>query len=169
MSVEHFKSNLEWTLDELLNFIKEAHLLTYAANGQQTIKTQTQSFLPGHKDFIYEKGDWTYRDSYAGFYWPPGKEVIFYKNKPCWCMSYQGMVVDKVSKEKADGVYQFLKKALQQASDSKPFRGPDSYQEGRLEYLFEMNGDAYYFTGREEIKENGRVIFFQDIMASAII
>lgn len=158
----------EWSVKELINFIHEAHLHTYAAEKNVSKHYKVDSFLPSHIDFEYKKGVWTYRDSYVGFYWPPGKEIVLYKDKPCWCMSYQGMLIGEYSEERADQVYQFLKNCLKHTPKEKPFRGPGTYHEGGFTYKFSMKGDAYYFTGREEIYESDKLVFFQDIMASAI-
>lgn len=159
---------LEWSEDELIGFIHEAHIHTYAAKKNVSQTYRVKNFLSDHIDFEYKKGNWSYRDSYTGFYWPPGKEVIFYKGKPCWCMSYQGMLVGQYTKDRALKIYQFLKNCLKHTPKHHPFRGPDNYFEDDFTYRFSKDGDAFYFTGREEIYQGNELVFFQDIMATAI-
>ena len=157
-----------WCVSELVSFIYEAHINTYAAIESQGALYLVKSNLPEHIDYQFTKGEWSYRDSYTGYYWPPGKEVVFYKNRPCWCMSYQGMMVGDYTHGLAEQTYSFLKTALRSMTVTEPFRGPQKFESNSWLYLFKKEGDPLYFTGREEIYKNGKLMFFQDIMASAI-
>ena len=85
---------------KLLNFIAKAHKNTYAAPKEIKAKYKVEPLLPGHKDYDFVDGDFRYHDSYAGWKWPPGKEIIFYKDKPIWCMSYQGKLLKEDPDEK---------------------------------------------------------------------
>jgi len=154
--------------EELLNFIHEAHHHTYAAPEEIKIKYKTTSFQSKHKDYAYKKGKFRYRDSYAGWRWPPGKETVFYDEEPVWCMSYQGKSLDNLSNEFIEGVYSFLKKALMQSSQEMPFRGPIKYSKGDFQYTFKIKGDYSYFIGRESIRYKKKEVFFQDIMGTLI-
>jgi hypothetical protein len=49
--------------------------------------------LEGHKDYEFREGDLLYYDSYAGKNWAPGREVVFLKGVPVWCMAYQGSIM----------------------------------------------------------------------------
>ena len=42
----------------------------------------------GHQEYLYREKDWLCFDSYTGHTFPPGKEIVFYKKKPFWIMSY---------------------------------------------------------------------------------
>ena len=96
------------------------------------------------------------------------KEIIFYKNMPVWCMSYQGKVSSIMEEKEVTSIYSFLKNALR-ASDVKiPFRGPKRFLEGDFEYTFDFVGDYSYFVGRESVRKQGVEVFFQDIMGSLI-
>ncbi len=155
--------------DILLKFIWKAHQNTYYAPREISITHRSgNSILPGFVDYVFVEGDWQYHDSYAGRKWPPGKEVIFFRNVPVWCMSYQGKVSDHLDEKKVDSVYLFLKKALRNAQETVPFRGPGKFLEGDYEYSFEFNGDYSYFVGRESVKQKGVEVFFQDVMGSLI-
>lgn len=163
-----YRPDTTWSEEAFLEFLHEAHCHTYAATREVAKNYKAENFLPEHIDYEYQKGDWLYRDSYAGYYWPPGKEVIFFQNKPIWCMSYQGMLTEKHTHDSALEIYLFLKNALRKTPADMPFRGPNFFQENNMRYEFHIQGDSYYFTGREEIFQNEKLVFFQDIMASAI-
>ena len=160
----------------LLAFIAKAHRNTYAAPTEVRKQHRCDTpILPGHKDYAFEEGDLSYHDSYAGSSWAPGREVVFHKGNPIWCMSYQGKDSPDTDEFFLDEeVFPFLKKALTNFDDSMPFRGPSrftspsKFNEGEFEYTFEMEGDYRYFKGRERITFRGEEVFFQDVMGSLI-
>ena len=156
--------------ESFLEFIAKAHKHTYAAPADVKAKYRCENpILQGHKDYDFIDGDWRYHDSYAGQLWAPGKEVVFYKDNPVWCMSYQGQAAEGLQDDFIEKVYLFLKKALRACTPDTPFRGPPSFKEGDFEYEFAIKGDYQYFTGRESIKHKGKEVFFQDVMGSLII
>ena len=156
--------------EPLLEFILKAHQHTYAApkDIKRIHKCETPT-LPGHKDYHYTDKDWAYHDSYAGKTWAPGREVVFFRNKPVWCMSYQGRhdptIPDTTYQEI---IFPFLQKALRQTTPEMPFRGPEHFEEEHLTYTFHMEGNYTYFTGKETITYKGITIFFQHIMGELI-
>lgn len=155
--------------ETLLNFIAQAHKNTYAA--PKEIKKQYRcktSFLPDHKDYDFVKGKWRYHDSYAGKLWAPGREIVFFQDKPIWCMSYQGQTKENISEKIIEETFQFLKKALRNFDKAKPFRGPKEYSEGDFKYMFQIKGNYKYFVGQERILFKGKSVFFQDVMGSII-
>ena len=153
----------------LLEFIATAHRNTYAGSDEVRLRNKSRvPILDGHIDYDFVKGDWRYHDSYAGVQWAPGREVVFFKGKPVWCMSYQGQTVDGLATEFVEETFEFLKKALMNMNVSMPFRGPSKFSDGEFEYRFEMKGDYKYFTGRESIRYKKKEIFFQDVMGTLI-
>jgi len=157
-----------FTKKDLLDFLFKAHKNTYVAPKEVKSKNKVDSISVGHKDYEFSEGDWKYHDSYAGWYWPPGKEIVYYKNEPVWCMSYQGKVKEDLEKELIEEIYSFLKEALRHTTQEMPFRGPISYSNDNFEYLFYMDGNWEYFVGKEIISYKGEEVFFQDIMGSLI-
>lgn len=155
---------------KLLSFIAKAHKNTYAAPKEIKRKYKCKKpILPGHKDYNFQEGDWEYHDSYAGSIWAPGKEVIFFKGKPVWAMSYQGRHNEEFSEEFFQNkVFPFLQRALMQTPNNIPFRGPVEFTEEDFEYSFNIIGNWQYFTGREKILYKGLEIFFQDVMGELI-
>tara|TARA_Y100000310_G_C20199142_1_gene586053 strand:- start:112 stop:591 length:480 start_codon:yes stop_codon:yes gene_type:complete len=155
--------------ESLLKFIAKAHRNTYAAPKEIKMKHKCETpILPEHTDYDFVEGNFRYHDSYAGWSWPPGKEVVFFEGKPVWCMSYQGKINDDLGKKFTEKVYRFLKKALMNFDENTPFRGPSNFQEDDFEYSFSFEGDYSYFVGKEVVKHKGEEVFFQDVMGSLI-
>lgn len=151
-----------------IKFLYSAHLKTYVGADLERKKTKRQrSKLLGHCEYYYAEKNWEYFDSYAGHTFPSGKEVIYYKKKPFWTMSYQGQYIynKKITAEEA---YKFLKEAIRNTNPENPFRGPKKYKNNRWKYIFKTKGDWQYFVGREEVYYKKKLVFFQDIMGSVI-
>ena len=156
--------------ETLLNFIAKAHRNTYAAPAEIRKKYRRATpILVGHKDYRFTDGDWSYHDSYAGIAWAPGREVVFLKDNPVWCMAYQGQHNADFSDDFfQDQAFPFLKKALMNFDDSAPFRGPKEFIEDDFKYTFILEGDYDYFHGQERIFYKGQSVFFQDVMGTLI-
>ena len=160
---------VNFDINTLLEFIWKAHQNTYAAPADlRNLYRNKTPMLQGFVEYRFVDGDWKYHDVYAGRRWPPGKEIIFYKNMPVWCMSYQGKVSSIVEEEEVTSTYSFLKNALRASDVKRPFRGPKRFLEGDFEYTFDFVGDYSYFVGRESVRKQGDEVFFQDIMGSLI-
>jgi hypothetical protein len=155
--------------ESFIKFLYTAHLKTYAGTDLERKKTKRdKSKIEGHQEYYYSDKDWIYFDSYAGYIFPPGKEIIYYKKEPFWAMSYQGQYISN-EKITAKRVYEFLREALRHTDPNNPFRGPKKYMDDDWKYIFEIKGDWKYFTGKEKIYYKKRLIFFQDIIGSIII
>jgi hypothetical protein len=155
----------------LLAFIVKAHKNTYAA--PQEIKSKykcKKPILEGHRDYDFVDGDFRYHDSYAGIHWAPGREVVFFKTRPVWCMSYQGKTAEGLSDDFIEKIFGFLQSAMRNIDEKIPFRGPKIFQDKKngFEYIFIMKGDYQYFTGRESIVYKGKKVFFQDVIGGLI-
>jgi hypothetical protein len=161
--------------EELLAFIAKAHRNTYAAPKEIRKRSRMEiPFLPGHKCYLFEDGEWKYYDGYAGEDWAPGREVVLYKGQPIWSMSYQGRFTASFGNGEffGDSTFKFLRQALMNFDDKMPFRGPSTFESldfKLFRYNFKMNGDYEYFTGKEEVSFDNDVIFFQDVMGEVII
>ena len=154
----------------LLDFIAKAHRHTYAAPKEVRKKHRCEvPILQGHKDYEFKEGDLIYHDSYAGSYWAPGRELVFLKGNPIWCMAYQGKhneaYDDKFFQTQA---FPFLRIALMNFDDSMPFRGPKEFSDGDFKYTFEMQGDYNFFKCQEIILYKSESVFFQDVMGSLV-
>lgn len=111
-----------------------------------------QARLDSH-DFRYEKGDFTYHDTYVGGEQFAGEEAIWEKGKAIYAMNYAGRVLD----EKFSG--NFLKEALRAAKEDMPYRGPAYYQSGEYLYQSKVTGGINWFQGYEEIYCNNKKVY----------
>ena len=127
-------------LDRELAFLLQAKKSTYAAGGKETSPSR-----PNSHDLRYTENDLVYIDTYLGGARFIGEEALWVQNTPVWSMNYSGRVLD----QRFDG--DFLKRVLLQVPQGRPFRGPDSYQEGQMRYLCKVDGDIDWFYGYEEI------------------
>lgn len=113
---------------ELCAFLVKAKKWTYASwNDKISIK---------EKDFsttlVYDEWNYKYNDNYFGWepYW--GREVVFFKNKPIYIMTYYGFVEKNV--ENLWEVYKFLQESLALIPEDKPFRWPKKYKKNNFKY-----------------------------------
>ncbi|KYK26233.1 hypothetical protein AYK26_05490 [Euryarchaeota archaeon SM23-78] len=159
---------LGFDLGELTNFILRARKHGYVGGAEKLIKPQR----PGFKEFQpYVKGDFEYVDSYAGYYYAPGQEVIRYKEAPVWNMSYNGGMLLRFhgDLEFSKKTYEFLKKALAEVKPERPFRGPERFTDGNFKYHDESEGDITNFKGTERIFFRGVEVYRQDYIGGLII
>ena len=155
--------------ESLLEFIAKAHKHTYAApDGIRRQFKCKKPILPGHEDYDFVDGNWRYHDSFAGQFWAPGREVVFFQNNPVWSMAYQGVVRLDMTGDFIEHVYDFLKKSLMKCQAKCPFRGPYQFKQGDFEYTFRMRGNYSNFTGRETIKYKSQQVFFQNVIGGLI-
>jgi len=137
-------------LQELAQFIVKAKRNTYAGEGEG-LRGPDES-----KNLQFTDGDYVYRDKYFGSEKFGGEEVVWFKEKPLWLMNYYGGIEKKIVD--SERVFDFLRKALLQASSDKPFRGPCFYKEGDFEYVGSSTGDIKCFKGKEEITYQREIV-----------
>ena len=106
---------MEYTLQQLNEFLGKASLETYAGDGQETTSQR-----PGFIEFEYKKGDFLYRDSYAGFLTSAGQEVVWYRGIPIWTQQYGGGMDPKYQNDEAFAheTFSFLKRLYPMAKKS---------------------------------------------------
>ena len=149
------------TLDQ---FLQKATAATYAGVGGYEKKSQR----PGYYELTFKDGDWFYRDSYTGHYRSWGTELVRFKGKPVWNALYGGGMADGLDHLSKD-CFQFLKTCL----TTKPktwhsFRGPKSLTRGDWQYRYQQQGDIKMFSGYEEIRFKGKVVFSHRIIGGLI-
>jgi len=153
-------------LKELAKFLVKAKKQTYAGEGKEITPQR-----PGFKELEYSENDYDYRDSYSGFFYAPGQEIVRFKGVPIWSMSYSGGMKKEYHEdvEFAEKVFTFLKKALFKITEDIPFRGPKHLKEGDFEYINEVEGDITNFKGHEKILFKGKEVFSQDYIGGLIV
>ena len=151
-------------LDQLLTFIDQASKATYAGGG----KPEQQPERPGFIEYVYQSGDFHYRDSYTGYIRSRGTELVRYQDKPVWTSLYGGGMIsghEQLAKE----CFDFLKSAL--SSTDKPaehVRGPKKFHRGVWRYIYQQLGDKTEFDGHEEIYHGSSLVFFHRIIGGLI-
>ncbi|MBW3013035.1 hypothetical protein KY340_02410 [Candidatus Woesearchaeota archaeon] len=153
---------------KLTEFLLKARMKGYAGDAPKIDNPQR----PGFIEFApYKEDDLEYVDSYAGYYFAPGQEVIRFKGKPIWNMSYNGGMKMEFHGDHdfTHKVFLFLGKALQKVSPERPFRGPDKFKDGDFMYIDKSEGDIAQFKGTEIIFFKGKEVFRQDYMGGFIV
>lgn len=154
-------------LKELAEFLIEAKKETYANINAKEIKPQRPDF----KELEYKKKFWEYRDSYCGFYFAPGQEIVRFNTVPVWAMAYSGGMYKKYHGDLnfAKDTFNFLKIVLSKVNINQPYRGPKTYKKGKYEYVNVVKGDITDFSGTEKIYFNGKIVFKQKYVGGLII
>ena len=140
----------------LKQFLVNAKLRGYANKGE----AKEVILADGCKELTFEEGHFKYRDKYFG--WNPfiGEEIVWQDNIIIWAMNYYGVVSGEAIL--VNQVYDFLRKAMRQITDDKPFRGPGSFEESDFEYIDKNTGTIEQFTGFERIIYQGQEIYRLD-------
>lgn len=154
---------------ELARFLVRAKKNAWAGD-----RGKTQPERAGFKEYIFTDGEWSYRDSYVGFYCAPGQEIVRFQEQPVWTMSYDGGMAQEFWEDEnfARETFVFLKKALLQVEESMPFRGPERYEESNLVYKnCLIDGDIRRFEGEESIisTSTDALIFQQKYIGGLIV
>lgn len=136
--------------EELLNFLIEAKQSTYASGSGAKV----EPIKPGSKDLPYQKGEYSYMDSYFGEVHFIGQEVVWHKSAPVWGLNYCGYTYDPI-----EGFPDFLFDCLKQVTVEAPYRGPAYFSNDTFEYRCTWQGELHNFKGEETIHYQGNVIF----------
>jgi hypothetical protein len=124
------------------------------------------SMPDGSTTITFAQGDWTFHDNFFGGQPYGGRAVIHYQQKPVWVMVYYGQIHDTSLAPGA--IYDFLRLALQHAPAKKPYRGPDNFAKGDLEYRNSVEGSMSNYSGREIILQNGAEIFWTTYLGGLV-
>jgi len=153
--------------DELKKFLYNANAHGYAGNSNNAVPAQRPGFL----ELEYKEEDWLFHDSYAGHYFAPGQEVVYFQGKPVWAMAYAGGMETQYHGDQVttQTVFIFLKKALRAMDPRNPYRGPASFTEGEWKYFSELTGDVQDFTGNEMIYKGDQIMFQQNFIGGIIV
>lgn len=138
---------------ELKAFILEASKNTYASEDPKIKVKQPDSSTT----IVYEKDAWKYHDNYFGGEPFGGREIVFFQDKPVWMMVYYGSVV--VETIVPDELYKVLTKALRNAPEDMPYRGPKELIDGDFTYKNELEGDVERFSGEERIYKDDILLY----------
>ncbi|HWS30883.1 MAG TPA: DUF5680 domain-containing protein [Clostridia bacterium] len=126
--------------ERLKEFLCEAKKRTYAASGPQNAPSR-----PNSHDFLYERGEFIYIDTYLGGERFAGEEAVWENGAPVWVMNYAGRVLEERFSVK------FLCEALLLVPETFPCRGPALHKNGDYTYTCRTQGDFSWYEGIEEI------------------
>lgn len=132
----------------LIKFLCEAKKNTYAVTQNEVIGTR-----PNSHDFLYEKDNLKYIDTYLGSEQFIGEEAIWEDNTPVWGLNYTGRALSP------EFDIQFLKEALQKNTEEYPYRGPKFFMKGNFTYKCRVEGDFEWFVGCEKIMYKGTKVY----------
>lgn len=150
--------------NRLYDFIRKAGQSTYAASGVESVKYDKNGF----KELYFSENDYSYKDTYTGFFRSRGIEIVTYKNKPIWVASYGGGMINEDVNFPIQ-TFSFLKKAfLTHEVGFQTFRGPHQLKQGKWQYKYEQQGDVEEFFGYEEIYFDNKLVFFHRIIGGLI-
>ncbi len=150
---------------KLYDFIRRASSATYAGGGSYEKVVERPGFL----EMVFRDGDWSYRDSYTGFYRSSGSEVVRFQNQVVWVSNYCGGMA-KGHENLANETFNFLKQAMRAKPDNKQvFRGPDHFEDGIWKYYYQQKGDVLSFSGYEEITKDSIPVFSHEIIGGVVI
>jgi hypothetical protein len=157
----------DFTREELVEFIHEAASNSYAGGNKYELLPER----PGFKELKYVRGEWSYRDSFAGYFKSRGMEVVRYRNEVVWSALYGGgMVTESYDREFAREIFGFLRKCL--SVDGKGFdsyRGPAVLQIGKWKYAYQQEGDVTDFSGFESIEFQKKKVFEHRIIGGLVV
>ncbi len=161
---------LEVDLSDLQRFVVKAKKKGYAGSDEKV------RLSDGSKIYIYQEGNFHYADNYSGSKQAPGFELVRWQdaNGPwMWFMAYSGGMRPQFwgDEELAKQTFEFLKKALSQATFKHPFRGPPNYENGNFSYAMTSRGDFRRFSGEEQIfdKRIKTYVFSQEIIGGLAV
>lgn len=145
--------------NELKDFIIYAKKRGYANTSEATEVIKYEK--SGAIKIIVRKGDWEYTDKYVGKICFIGHEIVSYKGRAVWSMTYHGRT--HADEENKPGMVQFLKSALIQVNEKSPFRGPKAYSDPDFTYVNSFYGSLHFFTGEEMISKKGDTKFLYEL------
>jgi len=139
-------------MNRLREFLVTANRAGYASSNT-TVTTEDD----GSHTIVFESGGWRFEDNFFGGEPYGGREAIAVDGRVEWLMLYYGWVGSTHLTN--DVVYRFLRKALMQVTPETPYRGPEAFVDGDLQYRNRVDGDLANFEGVETIFHRGQQIY----------
>jgi hypothetical protein len=158
LNIELFFTMEQKNKENLVKFLQKAKRKTFAS--KISIPSLNRD---GSKQYVYREGDWLYRDKYFGSLIDTGQEVVFYKGRLIWSMSYRGGML-KDYKTLSRKCFSFLKKCLRATPLEFPVRGPRRYEKRGLLYENNWKGNLEDFVGEEKIFLEENQIYFRNYL-----
>ena len=138
---------------ELLRFLRDANQHGYAAGG--AVRTRREP--DGSTTIAYASEDWSAHDNFFGGEPYGGRLVVSRAGRPVWMVVYYGRVDGPATL--VQPVYSFLQRALREAPDDFPVRGPAELRGEAFTYRSAYHGDLRSFRGEETIDRSGQPVY----------
>ena len=138
------------SMDDLVAFLVEARRETYAI-------PHGEKLTDGTEQMVWDRGDWSYRDRYAGQNPYGGHELIWHGGRVVWMKNYLAEVVsERCSSEE---IYRFQRLALGNPDPRHLMRGPAHFCDGRFRYENRIEGNLDRFQGEEFIYFDDQAVY----------
>ncbi len=128
-------------------FLVKANRSAYASGSEGKVLDD------GSMEFVYEEGEFRFRDRYFGFNPFAGETVVWKDGEVIWILNYYGW--SKSGEVTDEQIFEFLRKAMMLVKGDRPFRGPSEFKEGHFRYTDRSEGDINLFQGIEKIYYKG--------------
>lgn len=150
-------------MEELHAFIVEAKAAAYVGGRAAGLSSRA-----GSHDIAYQRGPWSYLDSYLGGTDFLGQEVVWFDGNPTWAMNYYGRILDPsmIDGSRAGSV---IRTVLPLMYAEGRFLGGFEHGVGEYRYRDESDGDHRSFTGIERILTDGREVYRLDYHGGLIV
>jgi hypothetical protein len=123
----------------------------------------------GSSDLAYEKGPFSYRDSYFGGTDFIGQEVVWENGLPIWAMNYYGRIDRDDLMSGADIVHdRQMRPALGAMHRQGRFLGGFCHEIGKYRHVAAKTGDCTKFTGEERNVVDGEAAYRLDYQGGLI-
>lgn len=140
-------------VETLKQFLFESKMEGYAGGGSN----YKAGKISGSKTFTRRRENLTYVDTYIGFTYFAGQEIVLEKNIPQWTSVYSGGITeDSIDPYE---IYNFLKLCLRECDPQMPLRGKDYFSNGQFEYKNIFEGDMDHFIGYESIESEQDIVY----------
>ena len=137
-------------MKDLIDFLVVARRETYAIPDGTPVGDGTMQML-------WDAGDWSYRDRYAGQNPYGGHEIVWHDGRVVWMKNYMAEVLtDRLPMAE---IYDFQREVLGRPDPEHLMRGPASYERGPFAYANTVTGDLARFSGEETIRHEGEPVY----------
>jgi len=168
----NFGNKITLKLDDITDFIYRSKKKCFARTDDKVSQSDGSSL------YSNRELPWLYTDTYCGNTVERGTEDVYHDMVLIWSMQYRGGILES-HWDVAEAVSRFLKHSLMNFSKEFPVRGPKEFRMNQFEfegnifkgdfvYKNQWKGDMKRFTGYEEIKWDGDVVFYHDYLGGLI-
>ncbi len=143
-------------------FLLESKMEAYAGNGTYRLEK-----VSGINTFARAKGRFSYSDTFVGFIYFAGQEIVQENGKIIWSSVYSGGLAQEA--DDPYEIYNFLRLCLREPDSTLPVRGKEYLSNGQFSYKNMVEGDIDHFMGYESIETEEDIIYELHYSGGSII